>query len=96
MKIAKCKLPNANCKLQWPARPRRDDTLVARRRVWTSKCKRYRVVHSHILYGEGALPDVFYADVFDPHACRWDLLPHGRRRTKRAAMRHCQQDADRK
>ena len=77
--------------VRWPARPKRDDTIVARRRVWTSKCKRYRVVHSHILLGEGSLPDVYYANVFDAHQNRWDIL--GRHRTKNAAMKHCQQNA---
>jgi hypothetical protein len=82
-------------RVQWPARPKRDDTMVARRRVWTSKCKRYRVIHSHILYGEGSIPDVYYANIFDPHMGRWDLLdgPAGRHRTKNAAMRHCEQNA---
>lgn len=82
-------------RLQWPARPKRDDTLVARRRVWTTRCKRYRVIHSHILYGEGSLPDVYYAQRFDVHAARWDNLDGaaGRHRTKQAAMRHCEQDA---
>ncbi len=76
--------------LVWPSRPKRDDTMVARRRVWTTKCKRYRVVHSHILYGEGSLPDVYYAEVFDLNRGGWDLL--GRHRTKQAAMRHCNCD----
>jgi hypothetical protein len=67
--------------------------MVARRRVWTSKCKRYRVIHSHILYGEGSIPDVYYANIFDPHTGRWDLLSGGRHRTKNAAMRHCEKDA---
>ena len=82
-------------RLRWPVRPKRDDTMVARRRVWTSKCKRYRVVCSHILYGEGSLPDVYYAQRFDPHAARWDNLDGtaGRHRTKNAAMRHCEKDA---
>jgi hypothetical protein len=85
--------PSPHAPLRWPARPKRDDTLAARRRVWTSKCKRYRVVHSHILYGEGSIPDVYYANIFDPHLGRWDLLDghYGRHRTKNAAMRHCEE-----
>ena len=66
-------------RLRWPARPKRDDTLVARRRVWTTRCKRYRVVHSHIVYGEGSIPDC------------WDML--GRHRTKNAAMKDCERHA---
>ena len=75
-------------RLQWIKRAKRDDTQVARRRVWSDKSKSYRVTHSYILYGEWSLPDVFYADVFDPHLARWDIL--GRHRTKQAAMRHCE------
>jgi hypothetical protein len=97
MKNANCKLKNgcSHAPILWPDRPKRDDTLVAQRRVWTSKCKRYRVVHSHIVYGEGCLPDVYYAEVFDPGRGGWDLLGPGRHRTKQAAMRHCEEDAKR-
>jgi len=82
-------------RLQWPARPKRDDTLVARRRVWMTRCKRYRVVHSHILYGEGCYPDTYSSQRFDVHTARWDNLggSGSRHRTKQAAMRHCEQDA---
>ena len=55
-----------------------------------TKCKRYRVIHSHILYGEGSIPDVFYAQQFDPHVARWDNL--GKHRNKNAAMKHCEQE----
>ena len=79
--------------LRWPPRPKRDDTMVARRRIWTTKCKRYRVVHSHIIYGEGSIPDAYQAMSFDPHYGNWNFLPGGRHRTKKAAMRHCEQDA---
>jgi hypothetical protein len=82
-------------KLCWPKRPKRDDTLFSRRRVWTTRCKRYRVIHSHILYGGGVLSDRYFSEYFDPHYGSWDLLPQGRHRTKRAAMRHCEQDAER-
>jgi hypothetical protein len=82
--------------LHWPSRPKREDTLIARRRVWTSRCKRYRVVHSHILCGEHSkhpLPDLYRAEIFDAERGGWDILANGRHRTKNAAMRHCEQDA---
>jgi hypothetical protein len=80
--------------LQWPSRPKRDDTMTARRRVWKTKCKRYRVVHTHCLLAEGVLPDVYFAMRFDPHLACWDIIDGtaGRHRTKQAAMRHCEED----
>ena len=82
-------------RLQWPARPKRDDSWVARRRVWTTRCKRYRVVHSHILYGEGSYADTYSSQRLDVRTGRWDNLGGrgGVHRTKLAAMRHCEQDA---
>ena len=93
MKTKRAALPTE--RLQWPARPKRDDTQVARRRVWKSRCKRYRVVHSHILYGEGQIPDVYFANFFDSHFGGWNILAGGRHRTKNAALRHCEKDAAR-
>ena len=75
--------------LEWPKRPKRSDTDVARRRVWLAKCRQYQVIHSHITYAEGVLPDVFVAELLDPLG--WKIL--GRHRTRNAAMRHCQQHA---
>ncbi len=37
--------------LTFPKRPRRDQTIAADRKLWTSKCRRYRVTFSRCCYG---------------------------------------------
>ena len=52
--------------IRFPSQPRKDETSVARRRTWNSRCGRFRVVHSRIRFGvrlprPKRLPDVYYA-----------------------------------
>lgn len=72
---------------EWPARPRREETAVARRWLWTSRCGRYRVVHTR--YTLGGLPDLWYAMSRDG-GC-WDIL--SRHRKRHAAFAACERAA---
>ena len=47
--------------LQWKKRCVKDQTAVSDRKIWETKCGRFRVVFSHIRYGGGVLPDSFLA-----------------------------------
>jgi len=50
--------------LKWPARAKVEETDVARRRIWTTACGRYRVIQSHYTLGTskaGRYADRFYA-----------------------------------
>ena len=80
--------------LTFPKRPRRDQTIAADRKLWTSKCRRYRVTFSRCRYGprdERGIPDVCYAQYFDQEFGVWDVL--SRHRSRRAAERACQRHA---
>ena len=37
--------------LTFPKRPRRDQTIAADRKLWTSRCRQYRVAFSRCRYG---------------------------------------------
>lgn len=37
--------------IQWNKRAKRDDTMVAERRVWKSRCGHYQVIEVNIRYG---------------------------------------------
>ncbi len=55
--------------LTFVKRPRRDQTNAADRKLWTSRCRQYRVAFSRCRYGprdERGLSDVCYAQHFDP------------------------------
>src|SRR5208283_5984242 len=80
--------------LTFPKRPRRDQTIAADRKLWTSKCRQYRVAFSRCRYGprdERGLPDVCYAQHFDKEFGVWDVL--SRHRIRNAAERACQAHA---
>ena len=47
--------------LIWKKRCKKDRTEVSDRRIWESKCNRYKVIHSHIFLGSGEIPDTYYA-----------------------------------
>jgi len=47
--------------LNWKSRCRKDQTAAADRKIWETKCGRYRVVFSHIRYGN-VLSDKWYAE----------------------------------
>ena len=46
-------------KLDWKQRCRKDETIVAKRRIWETKCGRYKVIHSVPKFKE--LSIVWYA-----------------------------------
>jgi len=73
--------------LTWKC-PRTETTAVARRRIWESRCGRFRVVRSRYLYGR--LPDVWYACILDQSNGRtfWAILSKHRRR--KPAFAACQ------
>ena len=80
--------------LTFPKRPRRDQTIAADRKLWTSKCRQYRVAFSRCRYGphdERGIPDVCYAQHFDQELGVWDVL--SRHRSRNAAARACQRHA---
>ena len=66
--------------LTFVKRPRRDQTIAADRKLWTSKCRQYRVAFSRCRYGprdERGLSDVWRTQYFDrvpllgrPDVCR--------------------------
>ena len=72
--------------LVWKSRCRRETNLVAHRRIWESRCGRYRVVHWRSLFG---LPDVFYA-MRRMAPASWAILR--RHRERRPAMQTCERD----
>ncbi|MGA7700790.1 MAG: hypothetical protein WCB27_14370 [Thermoguttaceae bacterium] len=72
--------------LTFPKRPRRDQTIAADQKLWTSKCRQYRVAFSRCRYGphdERGIPDVCYAQHFDQEFGVWDVL--SRHRSRNAA-----------
>ena len=80
--------------LTFPKRPRRDQTIAADRKLWTSKCRQYRVAFSRCRYGphdERGIPDVCYAQHFDKEFGVWDVL--SRHRSRNAAAKACQRHA---
>ena len=67
--------------MEFPKRPRIELTMTARRRIWRSKCGRFRVIESISLYG---LPTVWYVmkiDLYDS----WSIA--SRHRKKSAAFK---------
>ena len=56
----------ANPMLTFVKRPRRDQTIAADRKLWTSRCRRYRVAFSRCRYGprdERGLSDVWLRSI---------------------------------
>lgn len=51
--------------LVWKKRCKKDRTDVSDRKIWESKCNRYKVIHSHIFLGGGVMPDTFYAIILE-------------------------------
>ncbi len=81
-------------KLVWRKTARRDETLVAHRRIWYSRCGRYRVVECR---PKVSLPVCFYAEELrdtDPSVVAWDVI--SRHRKRGPAFEACQRrEADR-
>lgn len=70
--------------LDFPKRGRLEETELATRRVWRSKCGRFAVVHAKSKYGLPEAWNVMEFRVIDGSA-GWDIV--ARHRTKRAAFR---------
>ena len=49
--------------LEWKKRCKTDVTIVSNRKIWETKCGRYKVIFSQIRYGRGpnGIPDTYYA-----------------------------------
>jgi len=51
--------------INWKTRCKKDQSAVADRKTWGSKCGLYQVIFSQIRYGKGlgpkSIPDVYYA-----------------------------------
>ena len=62
--------------IRFRTRPRIDETIAARRRIWESRCGRFRVVHSHCKFGPArgrqAIVDRYYAMQLTDRG--WDTL----------------------
>ena len=70
--------------LEWK-RMRRDQTMTSNRQIWESVCGQYRVIRSHIRYGD--LPIVFYAmKLTESHnrTC-WDIISKHRKQNPATA-----------
>jgi len=79
--------------IEFPKRCRIDQTSTSRRRIWQSRCGRFRVVHSRCLFGRRTgrqtIHDVFYAEVHDEFG--WSVISKHRNRER--AIRACQRFA---
>jgi hypothetical protein len=71
--------------MEWK-RARRDETEIAQRWTWESRCLRYRIQKSLPKY-EG-LATIFYALNFDTGIGNWLII--GRHRTRKAAEKKCE------
>jgi len=85
---------NRRIELQWPQRPRIENRGGDWKwRIWVSKCRGYRVVHSHCLLGQRApLSDIYYATRRGPDG-RWDRI--SQHRVLKAAQEACRKHASR-
>lgn len=83
--------------IRWK-RPRTEVTVAARRRVWESRCGRFRVIRSHCRYGPRkgpkAIVDRFYALRLEQIAGRgkpgvWTIISI--HRVRHRAMQACEE-----
>ena len=73
--------------IDWYKRMKREDSVIADRKVWRSRCGRYRVVEVDIRYGRGTnragvplgYPIYFQAMIKCPLG--WDIVSEHRKRT---------------
>ena len=77
--------------LVWKQRCRKDKTIVADRKIWGTKCGKYRVTFSHIRYGETAsakqkLSDKWYAEELNNNC--WEIISEHKK--KEPAQRACE------
>jgi len=74
--------------LIWKKRAKKDTTAVSNRRIWGTKCNRYRVVESKIIFGE--LSVKYYAMrivLVSDKECWTTISKH---KTQNAAKKACQ------
>jgi len=87
-----------NKPLVWKQRCRKDQTAVADRKIWGSKCGKYRVTFSHIRYGENAekkWADKWFAEELDNNC--WEIISeHKKKETAQKACekKHKQKEKD--
>ena len=82
--------------LVWKKRCKKDQTELSDRKIWGTKCGRYRVMLSSICYGrnsENPIPDTWYAMINKNGF--WDILSKNTR-TKNTTMKVCEKDAKEK
>lgn len=91
MQNAKCKTVKVAAPLRWK-KPTSEDADTSQRKIWLSRCGRYRVVRCESNYG---LPTVFYAMRFDwpPKFKRGLWTTISRHRKRSTALRACEADA---
>jgi hypothetical protein len=78
--------------LDWEKECQKDQTVCADRKIWETKCGKYRVIFSHIRYGEGILPDQWYA--MELNNKNWDVISKHRKKT--AAQKACEKSHKKK
>ena len=83
--------------IEWNKRAKRDETQVAERRTWKSKCGHYKVVETNIKYGRvtdrrgnyQGYPVYYLAmRLNDPEISMWDIISD--HRTRKAAVLQCE------
>lgn len=91
MQNAKCKTWKYAAPLRW-RKPTSEDSDTSARRIWLSRCGRYRVVRLESHY---QLPTLFYAMRFDwpPKFKRGFWSTISRHRKRGPALRACEADA---
>ena len=62
--------------------------MVSERKIWEAKCGGYKVVFSHIIFGNGEIPDTYYA-IKIKNGIESILSKH---RKKSPAMKSCEKD----
>lgn len=79
--------------IEFVTRCRTDTTAASARRIWRSRCGRFRVVQSGCLFGprtgRQSIPKVFYAEVHD--AFGWSVI--SKHRGKQHAVKACRRFA---
>ena len=82
--------------LDWKKRCRKDQTDVSDRKIWETKCGKYRVTFSHIRYGTGPevpikrqLSDRYYAEALTDRG--WKLV--SKHQKKNPAFAACERRA---
>jgi hypothetical protein len=84
--------------LEWKKRCVKDQTMAADRKIWETKCGRFRVIFSHIRYGGGALPDTYLAmrleHIENLPEPSWSIISRHKKREK--AMEACEKKSEEK